>query len=210
MAELTLTDVRLAPSGLRRVSPAGHLSDVFVTAEVTGRRAVAVREVPFLTMVALRVTLGSGPAERIAAQLGARLPSACGSVGSTPDSSVLWLSPDEFLAVSERNGAELTAALVTALHGEPGSAVEVSANRTTLELSGASARDVLEKGCPLDLHPRSFAVGAAYATTLASVPVLVWRVEEQTYRVLVRSSFADHVGRWLVDAMAEYRVPEPR
>lgn len=209
-AEMTLTDLQAPPVGIRRVSPVGHLSDVFAAAEVTGPRAVAVREVPFLTMVTLRLALGSGPAERVAAQLGARLPRTCGSVSSSPTSSVLWLSPDEFLAVSARDGAELAAALVTALHGEPGSAVEVSANRTTLELSGASARDVLEKGCPLDLHPRSFTVGAAYATTLASVPVLVWRTEEQTYRVLVRSSFADHVGRWLVDAMAEYRAPAPR
>lgn len=209
MAELTLTDTQVAPAAVRPVSPAQHLADAFATAEVTGPRGVGLRELPFLTMVALRAEPGSGAAERLTTTLGAHLPTSCGGVSSTADSSVLWLAPDEWLvvAVAGADSAQLTAALVGALHGEPGSAIDLSANRTTLELRGPSARDALEKGCSLDLHPRSFAVGAAYATSLAHVPVVLWKTEEQTYRILVRSSFADHVGRWLVDAIAEYRSP---
>ena len=84
MAELTLTDVRprvadLARAGLVPVSPAQHLHELFAGAEVTGARAVALREVPFVTMVGLRVQPGSGAAERIVARLGARLPAGCGS-----------------------------------------------------------------------------------------------------------------------------------
>ena len=93
--------------------------------------------------------------------------------------------------------AELTAALVEALDGEPGSATDLSANRTTFELTGPSARAVLEKGCPLDLHPRAFAVGPAYVTLIGSVPVILWKVADESYRILPRSSFADFLGRWL-------------
>jgi sarcosine oxidase subunit gamma len=32
--------------------------------------------------------------------------------------------------------------------------VDLSANRTTFELTGPQGRAVLEKGCSLDLHPR--------------------------------------------------------
>jgi sarcosine oxidase subunit gamma len=209
MAELTLTDTQVVSPDVRPVSPAQHLDGLFAAATVTGSRAVALRELRFLTMISLRVELRSGPAERLTTTLGVRLPTTCGGVSVTADSSVLWLAPDEFLVVSVHDPAELTSRLVAALHGEPGSVVDVSANRTTLELSGPSARDVLEKGCPLDLHPRSYSVGAAYATTLAGVPVVLWRTGEQAYRILPRSSFADHVGRWLVDAMLEYQVPEP-
>ncbi|HEY0237230.1 MAG TPA: sarcosine oxidase subunit gamma family protein [Friedmanniella sp.] len=207
MAELTLTDVAVAPAELRPASPAQHLAGAFAVAEVTGPRAVGVRELPFLTMVGVRAEPGSGPAERLTTTLGARLPTSCGGVGTSADSSALWLAPDEWLVVSGHDAAELTGSLARALHGEPGSVVDLSANRTTLELTGPSGRDLLEKGCPLDLHPRSFAVGSAYATTLAAVPVVLWRTGERTFRVLVRSSFADHVGRWLVDAMTEYRSP---
>jgi sarcosine oxidase, subunit gamma len=193
---------------LRPVSPAAHLAERFAAAEVSGPRAVRIREVPFLTMVGLRVVPGSVTAGRVETRLGVSLPSACGAVSIGDGVSVLWLSPDEFLVVSdERQPAPLTAALVDALEAEPGSAIDLSANRTTFELSGPAAREVLEKGCPLDLHPRTFQVGAAYMTLIGSVPVILWQVSDELYRILPRSSFADFLGRWLLDAMLEFKAP---
>jgi sarcosine oxidase subunit gamma len=144
---------------------------------------------------------------RIETRLGASLPATCGAVTIGDGVSMLWLSPDEFLVVSDRQPAELTASLVAALEGEPGSATDLSANRTTFELSGPSARAVLEKGCPLDLHPRAFDVGSAYVTLIGSVPVILWKVADESYEILPRSSFADFLGRWLLDAMAEFKAP---
>jgi sarcosine oxidase subunit gamma len=122
--------------------------------------------------------------------------------------AVLWLSPDEFLVVSDEQPAELTSRLFEALGDEWGSVTDLSANRTTLELAGASARATLEKGCPLDLHPRAFETGSAYVTLIGSVPVVLWKVDEEVYRILPRSSYADFLGRWLIDAMAEFQGPE--
>jgi sarcosine oxidase subunit gamma len=159
-------------------------------------------------MVGLRAVPGAAAALQIESRLGISLPSACGAVTTGDGVSVLWLSPDEFLVVSDRQPAELTAALVEAVEDEPGSAIDLSANRTTFELGGPTAREVLEKGCPLDLHPRTFEVGTAYVTLIGSVPVVLWKVEEELYRLLPRSSFADFLGRWLLDAMAEFKAPE--
>ena len=86
--------------------------------------------------------------------------------------------------------------------------VDVSANRTTLELSGPAARQVLEKGCPLDLHPRAFGPGRAVSTTVGPVAVLLWQLDAvPTYRLFPRSSFADYLARLIIDAMSEYRSP---
>ena len=204
--------VTVAPTesaaGLRPVSPAAHLSERFAAAEVTGRRAVSIREVPFLTMVGVRAGPGSAAARAIEARLEISLPTVCGAVATGPGVSVVWLSPDEFLVFSDGPPAELASALVDALGGEPGSVIDLSANRTTFELAGPSARLVLEKGCPLDLHSRSFAVGTAYTTLIGSVPVVLWKVADDRYRILPRSSFADFLGRWLLDAMAEFKAPE--
>lgn len=192
----------------RPVGPAVHLGASFAAAEVTGRQAVRIREVPFVTMVGLRVVPGTPAAEGIEARLGSSLPDRCGAVTTGDGLSVLWLSPDEFLVVSEEEPAAATRTLLEALGDRPGSVIDLSANRTTLELSGPSARAVLEKGCPLDLHPRVFAVGTAYLTVIGSVPVILWKVGPETYRILPRSSFADFLGRWLLDAMAEFKGPE--
>ncbi|MFB6847304.1 sarcosine oxidase subunit gamma family protein [Streptomyces sp. NPDC056373] len=79
----------------------------------------------------------------------------------------------------------MAAAVREALGRDPGSVVDVSANRTTLELSGPSARQVLEKACPLDLHPRFFGPGRAVSTTVGPVAVLLWQTgEAPAYRLL--------------------------
>ncbi|MFF7445482.1 MULTISPECIES: sarcosine oxidase subunit gamma family protein [unclassified Streptomyces] len=190
-----------------RVSPLAHLEERMRAAAVTGPRGVALTERPFLTMVNVRVAPASEAADRIGLALGAPLPGRCGQTAASGPHTVCWLGPDEWLVVSHDEG--VLAGLREALAGAPGSVVDVSAHRTTLELSGPSARQVLEKGCPLDLHPRVFGPGQAMQTTVGPVAVLLWQVDEQpTYRLLPRSSFADHLARRLIDAMSEYGGPE--
>ena len=86
----------------------------------------------------------------------------------------------------------------------PGLAIDLSGNRTVLELSGRSARAVLEKSCHADLHPREFPVGTAIVTALGTVPVILHRSAEETFRILPRASFADFLVRWLLDGMEEF------
>jgi sarcosine oxidase subunit gamma len=197
------------PIGALCRSPLAHLADRLRAAAVTGPRAVAVAELPFLGMVNLRVAPGSTAAERVETALGAPLPRRCGGTSASAAHAIAWLGPDEWLVVSQADPAELATELRSALGADPGSAVDVSANRTTLELGGPSARQVLEKGCPLDLHPRVFGPGRAVSTTVGPVPVLLWQTDDApTYRLFPRSSFADYLARWLIDAMGEYRGPE--
>ncbi|WP_369240181.1 sarcosine oxidase subunit gamma [Streptomyces sp. R21] len=192
-----------------RTSPLTHLEERMRAATVTGARGVALTERPFLTMVNLRVDPASEAADRIEKTLGAPLPRRCGHTTASGPHTVLWLGPDEWLVVSEAEETAVAAELREVLGEDPGSVVDVSANRTTLELSGPSARQVLEKGCPLDLHPRSFEPGRAVSTTVGPVAVLLWQVDDQpAYRLLPRSSFADYLARWLIDAMSEYHGPE--
>ena len=186
---------------LRR-SPLAHLSDRLREASRPGGR-VGLVETPYTPMVSLRVDPASPAATRVAAVLGAPLPLACGEVTGAGEHRALWLGPDEWLVVTSVDAVALADQLSAALGPEPGLAVDVSANRTVLELSGPAARSVLEKGCPVDLHPRSFAPGRAVSTTLARVPVLLWQTGETSYRLLPRASFADYVARWLLDAMTE-------
>ncbi|MFC5218203.1 sarcosine oxidase subunit gamma [Streptomyces coerulescens] len=205
MAEPTI-DASAGPVALR-TSPLAHLEQRMRAATVTGTRGVALTERPFVTMVNLRVASGTETAERIEKTLGAPLPPRCGPTTSFGPHTVLWLGPDEWLVVSGAEG--VTAELREALGTDPGSAVDVSANRTTLELRGSAARQVLEKGCPHDLHPRSFGPGTAVSTTVGPVAVLLWQLDDTpTYRLLPRSSFADYLARWLMDAMSEYDGPD--
>jgi sarcosine oxidase subunit gamma len=171
--------------------------------------SVAIAEEPFVTMVELRVD-PSGPGATAAADLlGVELPTTPSSYAKSADTAVIWLGPDEWLVTgTSLTGPELEARLreVLAVHG--GAAVDVSAQRTTLRLRGSHSRDVLAKGCAIDLHPSAFGGGAAAQTTLGQTGVVLMAVggDGTDYRILVRSSFARYLADWLLDAAEEYML----
>ena len=216
MADHTMTMTQDAPVadpttvyGDRR-SPAQHLAEEMA---LGSGDAVSLREIPFQTKVVLRVAPGSPGARALEDTLGVQLPAAAGQVSAATDGSglsVLWFGPDDFLVVAPDEAesgvpaVQLTARLADALGTEPGQVADVSANRTTLELAGAMARQVLDKSCQLDLHPRAFPVGHTVLTQLESTGVFIWRTDEDTWRIMPRASFATHVVRWLLDGMREY------
>ena len=72
-------------------------------------------------------------------------------------------------------------------------------------MSGPSARDVLAKGCPLDLHPAVFGPGDCAQTLLAKANVTLRCVDDSPrFELIVRRSFAEYAALWLHDAAMEY------
>lgn len=192
------------PRSLRE-SPLQHLAADLAAAEATGPHGVALRELPFATMIGIRATPETSAHTAIAAHLPNGLPEAVGQVAGTPGAlAVLWISPDEFLAVSPTEAPDLFGTLEAALGAARGHVVDLSANRTIIELSGPAARDVLRKVTPTDVHPDVFTVNRAITTTLARTPVLMWRTAEHTWRIMPRASFAEHIALVLMDAMQEF------
>lgn len=169
-----------------------------------------ISEEPFVAMVDLWVE-PTGPGVTACAEvLGVpALPTTPSTSVEGPDATVIWFGPQEWLVTSTSQAAEaLEAQLreVTTEHG--GAAVDVSAQRTTVLLCGAHARDVLAKGCSLDLHPAVFGPGAAAQTMLGLAAVVLIPLDDKgtDYRILVRSSFAGYLADWLIDAAEEFGV----
>jgi sarcosine oxidase subunit gamma len=145
-------------------------------------------------------------AARVGEALGVVLPVEPNTVATRGQRSALWLGPDEWLVVDDGTPAdEIEASVRQAFDGDWGSVVDVSANRSLVELSGPRARDVLAKGCSLDLHPRSFRPGMCAQTLLAKTAVILWQTDDTpTFKVFVRASFSAHLARWLADASVEF------
>ncbi|WP_432025843.1 sarcosine oxidase subunit gamma [Streptomyces sp. 1222.5] len=167
-----------------------------------------VRELPFLTQLGLRAQPGSAAAKAVEACLGITLPDPVRAELSG-DVKALWMGPDEWLLVApDGRRQELLARLRDAV-GDDGSAsvTDVSAQRTTLALSGPLLREVLAQGCAVDLDPRVTPVGSCPTTLLAQAPVTLVVRDETAPAVwlLVRASFASYLATWLLDACTEYR-----
>jgi sarcosine oxidase, subunit gamma len=169
--------------------------------------SVTIAEEPFLAMVDLWVD-PAGPGHTAAREtLGFDLPTAPATAAGVSHTSAIWLSPQEWLVTSRTVAAgtletELRAAVGT--HG--GAAVDVSGQRTAVRLSGSRVRDVLAKGCSIDLHPKVFRAGSAVQSMLGLAAVVLIALDDYgtDYRVLVRSSFARYLAQWLTDAAAEF------
>ena len=172
--------------------------------------STTISEEPFVAMVDLWVD-PSGPGGTAAADLlgVAALPTTPSTAVAGSDTMLIWFGPQEWLVTSrDRTGEALEAQLREAITEHGGAAVDVSAQRTTVRLRGAHARDVLAKGCSLDLHPTVFGAGAAAQTMLGLAAVVLIPLSDNgtDYRILVRASFAGYLAAWLLDAAEEFGV----
>ena len=138
---------------------------------------------------------------------GVDLPTVPNTWVPTDAGRAVWLGPDEWLLTSTAEAPEeLEARVRDAVVPLGGAAADVSAQRITLRLTGERVRDVLAKGCAIDLHPRVFGRGSSAQTTLglAGVVLLALTDAGDDYLVLVRSSFAGYLADWLLDAAFEF------
>jgi sarcosine oxidase subunit gamma len=166
---------------------------------------VQIAEVPFLIQLNVRVDPSGAAATRIGAAIGVELPTVACTAVRSERRQVLWLGPDEWLVLGEPGDVTLERDLRTALGADAGGVTDVCAQRTTLTLSGPAALEVLARGCSIDLHRQVAPAGTCVQTLLARTGVTIVVVDDTATRflLLVRSSFADYLAAWLVDACAE-------
>ena len=164
---------------------------------------VEVPAVPFLAQVGLRVEPGSAAADRVAAALSTELP-ANNRVNAAGARRVLWLGPDEWLVVGQDGSeGEIVDLLEQALDGA-GAVVDLSGNRTGLEVRGPRGRELLATCCSLDLHPRVFEPGQCAQTLVQKAPILIEQIGDDVTLLHVRPSFAAYVAEWLLDGVAGF------
>jgi sarcosine oxidase subunit gamma len=162
---------------------------------------------PFLTMTSVRFRPEDAVVEAVAGVIGVKPPTTPNRWARSNGATVIWLGPDEWLVISgldrlDTQEAELRSAVI----GHGGAAVDVSGQRIRLTLTGPHVRDVLAKGCALDLHRRIFPPGRCAQTTLGRTGVILLADDDpDTFTLLVRQSFANYLVDWLVDATEEYR-----
>ena len=175
---------------------------------------VELGEMAFLGQIGLRLDASNETIRNLAEKaLGFALPVKANTATTKGQKSALWLGPDEWLLTLPAGQADKQLkALIKALEGQHAAVFDVSDSRITLSLSGVNAREVLKKGCGLDLHPSVFGTGQCAQSTLALAHVLIHQTAENkktgaaTYRLFIHRSFAEYAWTWLEDAAGEYGV----
>ncbi|WP_233850021.1 sarcosine oxidase subunit gamma [Paraburkholderia sp. HD33-4] len=188
---------------VRLESPFVGVASLLKEQQTRAPEKFVMRESAFLDLVNVRGEPGD-PAfvsafERV---VGCRPPSAPNTVSRSAEYQVLWLGPDEWLVRSNEPVLDgvLEAKLADALNGTYAAAVDVGSGYTVVNISGEHAREVLSRGCPLDLHPRVFKVGQCAQSHYFKASIVLIPTADDAFEIVVRRSFADYFCRIMVDA----------
>lgn len=169
---------------------------------------VTIRELPGLHTTDLRAKPWTSSQAVITGILGIDLPGKTGqammrSISGVGEVHALCLAPDWWVIVGYLE-AERKLAPLMLKNDYHFSVVDVSGQRTTIELEGPQVREVLAHLWDQDLREKSFPIASVSQGLMAKAPVIVYHIAPSRYRVMVRSSFALHLWKALVDAAEEW------
>lgn len=172
---------------------------------------VELREHPFADIANLRGQPDDATfTGAVKAAVGVALPLVPNTTTTDNDRIACWLGPDEWLLYSAdsqpQGGGTIARQLEQTLAGQFFATTDQSSAYSILHLLGPKAGAVLAKGCPLDLHPRSFGPGQCAQSHYFGASVLLRPLDDtgHGWEIIVRRSFADATARILLDAMEEY------
>ncbi len=182
------------------------MSELHYESALKGREAtglsVRLREIPERGMIDLR-GLASDRRFMTAAKdvLGLELPREPRTSVTWGDMRVLWLSVDQWLVLAPRSRVpELVQTLRQKLERVHSLVVDVSDMRAILRIEGEGAREVLLKGCSLDLLSDEYKPGTVRRMRFAEIAALLHVVEDDVFEVYVFRSYAEYAWDFLAAA----------
>lgn len=193
--------------GIRRETPLVQFNAAELGVKQPDGAGVQLLERPFLGHINLR---GDSADETflkaVEGVLGVGLPLEPNTVVENGELTAIWLGPNEWLLLMPPDQeAKMAQALQSALDDLFAAVTDVSGGQTVINIRGHHARDVLYKGCTIDLHPRVFGPGRCAQTHVAKALVLIRQLDDSpSFDLIVRRSFADYLALWLKDAAQEY------
>lgn len=172
------------------------------TPVLQGRRGgtASVRITPAEPATRVSLRAGAGEVTALSKTLGVKLPVKPKTSAAAKGRLAFWLGPDEWLLI-DGTGGDLMADC--AASGVVHSATDVSHRNTAILVSGPAVEEVLNAACPQDLSIKTFPVGAVSRTVFGKIEVVLYRVDEETFRVECWRSFAEYAFGLLVEAAEE-------
>jgi sarcosine oxidase subunit gamma len=150
----------------------------------------------------LRLQLGSRSQKTVASLriAGRPLPAGVNTWGGD-DPVFCRVAPDTWLIESALHAAaDLLPAVRTGCGRRSFTVTDISDAFVTVTVEGAQARELLARGCGLDLSSGAFGNSACSRTRLAQLPVVLRRVTLEKFECAVDRSAAHWLYDWLQDA----------
>ena len=194
------------PDKVMQQSP---LVEIAVNQPIVDLASIKITEKPFWSHYILRGLISdSAFTDAVKTILDIELPVVANTVIEKDGLSVLWMSPDQWLLLTENQDMQAKVSMLSgALEDVFASINDVSGGQTVVNIKGDKALKVMNKGTTFDVHPSVFGPGKCAQSVFAKMNVLIYPKQEDNPAVdlIVRRSFADFLGRWLINACVEYK-----
>jgi heterotetrameric sarcosine oxidase gamma subunit len=159
-------------------------------------------------VVELAVVRDRAQAIQLSAASGAITLPSTGHAVAAADALVLCVRPERWLLITAAAPAGASAARWQQLFAGTAAAIDQSSGLTALHIAGPSAREVLARGCRLDLDPTVFPPGHAAATVMAQVATILAALPSGLL-ILTPASTARHFREWLAAAARPFGLATP-
>ena len=135
------------------------------------------------------------------------LPIEANTSSSSDKLTAIWLSPDEWMIVSnettskETNTYELNDILFSNISKTSlGAVTDVTDQFVQLEIKGDKIYELFSSGCPFNFNLFREKKGSTVQTLLNHIDVIIHNKDKDFVNLFVRRSFAKHLWEWMEDS----------
>ena len=135
------------------------------------------------------------------------LPTEANTSTSGQTLTALWLSPDEWLLVSNKTLSEDTNTyevednlIKNVSKVNLGAVTNVSDQFVMINIKGNKVFDLFAKGSPFNFNQFKDKKGSVVQTILSHIDVIIHLIEINEVNLLVRRSFSEHLYSWINDS----------
>ena len=140
-------------------------------------------------------------------QLDMILPTEANTSSSSSKLTSIWLSPDEWMIVSneiiekDTNKYQLEESYITIfLKTNLGAVIDVTDQFVLFELEGSKIYELFSSGSPFNFNDFKEKKGSTTQTLLNNIDVIIHNKGENLVNLFVRRSFSEHLYSWINDS----------
>ena len=135
------------------------------------------------------------------------LPTEANTSSSSSKLTSIWLSPDEWMVVSnettekDTNNYDLEESLYNSISKTNlGAVVDVTDQFVMLELEGSKVYELFSSGSPFNFNEFKEKKGSSTQTLLNGIDVIIVNKDINLVNLFVRRSFSEHLYSWINDS----------
>jgi sarcosine oxidase subunit gamma len=135
------------------------------------------------------------------------LPTEANTSSSSSKLTAIWLSPDEWMVVSNEliekntNSYDLEESLYNSISKTNlGAVIDVTDQFVMLELKGSKIYELFSSGSPYNFNDFREKKGSTTQTLLNNIDVIIHNKSENLVNLFVRRSFSEHLFSWINDS----------